>query len=61
MRSGNETRAHAGQIQNVGPIHKNCARGVWGRAPRKPRNFESLHALKCVLGVSEPPFCACVQ
>ena len=24
-----------GQIQNVGPIHKNCVRGVWGRAPRK--------------------------
>ena len=24
-------------------------------------NFEVLHALKCVLGASEAPFCACIQ
>ena len=26
-----------------------------------PGNFEVLHALKCVLGASEAPFCACIQ
>ena len=26
-----------------------------------PENFDVLHALKRVLGASEPPFCACIQ
>ena len=26
-----------------------------------PGNFEVLHALKCVLGAFEAPFCACIQ
>ena len=43
-----------GQIQKVGP--------VWGGSGgMPPGNFESLHALKCVLGASEAPFCACTQ
>ena len=33
-----------------------CARGSGGTPPE---NFEVLHALRCVLGVSEAPFCAC--
>ena len=41
-----------------GPYNIDCVRGVWGTPPE---NFEVLHALKRVLGVSEAPFCACIQ
>ena len=32
-----------------------------GSGGTPPENFEVLHALKCVLGASEAPFCACIQ
>ena len=35
-----------------------CGREVWGHAPEK---FGILHALKCVMGASEAPFCACIK
>ena len=45
-----------GQIQKVGPI---LCDGESGGMP--PENVEILHALKCVLGASEVPICACIQ
>ena len=44
------------QIQKVGPIM--CEDGSQGPPPE---NFEILHALKCVLGASQVPFCTCIQ
>ena len=32
-----------------------------GSGGTPPENFEVLHALKCVLGASEAPVCACIQ
>ena len=32
-----------------------------GSGGTPPEHFGSLHALKCVLGPSEAPFCACIQ
>ena len=46
------------QIQKVGPHKMDCVRRVWGHAPK---NFENLHALKCVLGAPEALFHACTQ
>ena len=43
-----------GQIQKVGPIL--CEGGGGGGG-----GVEILHALKCVLGASEVPFCTCIQ
>ena len=33
--------------------------GGFGGTP--PENFGILHALKCVMGASEAPFCACIK
>ena len=49
------------QIQYSGLL-----RGLWGPRQiqskvRPQKNFEILHALKCVLRDSEVPFCACIQ
>ena len=44
-----------------GPYIRIVRGGYGGVPPENPENFESLHALKCVQGASEAPFCACVQ
>ena len=47
-----------GRRQKMGGCNIDCARGVGGTPPE---NVEILHALKCVLGASEAPFCAFTQ
>ena len=32
-----------------------------GSGGTPPENFGILHALKCVMGASEAPFCACIK
>ena len=45
-----------GKCKKRGPQYRLCKGGL-GVCPNK--NFEVLHALRCVLGASEAPFCAC--
>ena len=47
-----------GKYKKWDPFYRLCEGGL-GRTP--PGNFEILLALKCVLGASEAPFCACIQ
>ena len=48
-------RSYRQPIYMIGRLWK----GGLGARPQK--NFEVSHALKCVLGASEAPFCACIQ